>query len=175
VVTGEKQDGVLQANVDYTFTLTTASAIPMDGYFAITVPSEIGVTDGSMTLLCTFCSTEAAGTLEWDSGTRELKVLGIFSSSTDYLYGGSYIEFVIGGWTNPATTVPAYMTWTSYAVIDGTDYIIDSVSSLYVTVTLGELEVFNIYPTDSYRIYDMPTNYTISFNAMHNIETSYKI
>jgi hypothetical protein len=68
------------------------------------------------------------------------------------------------------------MTWTSYAVLDGgVEYLIDTVGGLYIEVTLGELTVQEFYPTDSYRIYDMPTSYTVVFNAAHNIEPGYKI
>jgi hypothetical protein len=107
VSTGEKMDGVLQSNVEYNFSLTIASPIPMGGFFAITVPTEIGVPASpstDMTFVCSFCSSESAGTIVWDADLRHLQIKDLFPDSSDYLYQDSIISFTIGGWTNPATT-----------------------------------------------------------------------
>jgi hypothetical protein len=84
--------------------------------------------------------------LEFDTGTRILKILDVFAS--DYMYSESLMEFTISGWTNPGTTAPASMTWSSYAVLDSVDYIIDTVGGLSIEVTLGELNIHDIFPTD---------------------------
>jgi hypothetical protein len=114
-------DGVLQEDVDYYFTIEIASPIPKGGYIALTVPDEIGIPDDpstEMSFTCTFCATESEGTIDWDSSSRELKFKDLLLEDTDYMYEDSIMTFEVSGWTNPATTSPVSLIWSSYAIIE---------------------------------------------------------
>jgi hypothetical protein len=73
------QDGILQQNVKYTFSVTMKNDVPIGGYMTLTIPSAIGV-PATPSWECTSCNGLTA-TIEWDSATRILK-FPIFTSYT---------------------------------------------------------------------------------------------
>lgn len=159
-------DAVLQTNSAYTFTLQATNPIPLGGYLTMVVPSAVGV-PGALTISCDFgCTSTIAPALV--SGTWELR--GLFV--TAYTTAGSTIIFTITGFTNPASITPALFTMTSRDTSSG-DYAIDTISTLSITATQGIITISVIKPTDSYKIYDIPTSYTITLTIQHAVATNY--
>ena len=77
------------------------------------------------------------------------------------MYGGTDIQFLVKGFTNPPTTQAASFTWSSYASLPAGDFIIDQAPNLEIVASTGALVVKNMYPTDgNYFIYGRPTSYT---------------
>jgi hypothetical protein len=99
----------------------------MNGYMELTVPSTVTVPNSgaNMVMTCNFCTSAVTASIMWDESTRIMTLGNVFPSTQDYTYKGTSISFSISGWTNPSDTKSAEFTWRSYAVISGTNYLID--------------------------------------------------
>ena len=76
------QDGILQQNVKYTFSITMKNSVAIDGYMQLTIPSTIGVTISNITWSCVSCNGLGVGiTPTWDSATR-IMTFPIFTAYT---------------------------------------------------------------------------------------------
>jgi len=57
------------------------------------------------------------GTLGWNAATRTLTFNSVYPTNSDYLYGGSQIQFTIQPITNPAVSIVQNFVWKSYATL----------------------------------------------------------
>jgi hypothetical protein len=124
--------GVLEEGQTYTFTVYPTGDLPMNSYFTLAVPSSVGL-PSTPTLTCSQACTTSDITLSWDSSTRLLTFSGIVKSEGKYIMAPGPLQFSLAGFTNPATSANAYFKWTSYAVLSTGSYMIDQISSMYIT------------------------------------------
>ena len=159
--------GVLLTNSVYLFTIVTTNPIPWGGYLTMVVPSAVTV-PGSLTIACIYGCTNTIAPALVSGTTWNLK--GLFVST--YTRAGDTLIFTITGFTNPSSTTAVAFTFTSRDTSSG-DYAIDTISTMTVTATQGAITISSLHPTDSYKIYDIPTSYTIIMTVEHAVGTTY--
>jgi len=108
----------------------------MNGYWTMTVPTEVGMPTNGLTGLvveCELLCTESDFTLTYTESTRIIQFGGAIPSESDYKQAPSSIIFTIAGFTNPSTADTAYFVFRSYAVLSDGTYMIDSIDTLGIT------------------------------------------
>ena len=95
-------DSLGAEDATYRFTVSPTLAIPTEGVMVLTVPSGVTVPDNSVSgfTMDYIEGCTRAGSLDYDSSTRELTIEDAFGT---YLEGGSSdVSFDLTGWTNPS-------------------------------------------------------------------------
>ena len=141
----------------------------MDGYWTLKIPESVGLPDDPASDLILECVTycdDSLVTLSYSD--RILSFDGAMSDSSSYIMNPGPIVFKIEGFTNPATSEPAYFQFTSYATLDGDVYMIDQLSDFYIEAELGECTISKFYPTDgNYMIYGVAQSWTVTMTCEH--------
>ncbi len=146
----------------YYFSLYKANPIPSGSVLTIQLPSDIKMTSTTPAVAClTSCSgtTGTYPTINAYGGT-----LTISNMFTSYVAAGLSLNFEISSFTNPDFVDNFDLIITTYEKTSGTNMKIDE-STLTITPTAGTLTVTSILPTDSTKIYDIPTSYTVTMTS----------
>jgi hypothetical protein len=171
--------GVSEEDQTYKFTVYLKGDIPQNGYFTLTVPSEVGMPSGlasDLTVDCLSALSCDSIALTYTSSTREIKFAGAVSSASDYIIAPAPLVFTVRGFTNPSTADEAFFTFKSYASLENGVYQIDEITSLGITAEQGKCTIDEFYPTDgNYMIYGLAANWTVSMKCEHFIGTNYGI
>lgn len=114
--------------------------------------------------------------MTWSASTRLITFSGVVPDESSYIVSPAPIVFQLSGFTNPATSSNAYFVWTSYCVLSDGTFMIDQISSMYVSADQGECVISEFYPTDdNYMIYGVASNWTATLTCEHLIGTDYSI
>lgn len=109
--------------------------MPVNSYFTLYVPSDVGIpSDGAdgLTITCLSFCVSSSVEIAWSSSTRLLTFTQIVLDENSYIVAPGPLSFEILGFTNPSTTTKAYFIFTSYAVLSAGTYMIDKISSMYI-------------------------------------------
>ena len=105
--------GLSVTDVTYTFSITNQNAIPQEGVIIIVVPTGVTIPSNDFSDLIMVCTSgcNTAGTLSYNSGSRDLTIENSFTS---YLDSASTISFTLTGWMNPTSTATLSFTVATY-------------------------------------------------------------
>ena len=119
--------GVYEKDQTYAFEVFLTGDIPMDGFFTLKIPTTVGVPSSisSMTLECTQSCEARDITLTWNAGTRTITFSGVVPEESRYIMAPGPLSFSLTGFTNPSTADVATFVFTSYAILDSGEYMID--------------------------------------------------
>lgn len=132
------ETGVLEEGQTYRFKVYMPGDLPKDSYYTLYVPTTVGMPSSGvsgLTLTCQQYCTASDITLSYSSSTRLITFTGAVPDTASYITSPGPLTMEIAGFTNPATSEAAYFQWSSYAVLSGTPYMVDQISSMYIQAT----------------------------------------